>query len=465
MSETKQREGFASRLGFLLISAGCAIGLGNVWRFPYITGQYGGAAFVLIYLVFLLIMGLPIMSMEFAVGRASQKSIALSFNALEPKGSKWHIYSWFGIAGNYLLMMFYTTIGGWLMYYCVKMARGDFGGLDAAGVSQEFSDLVAQPWTMGLWMVIVVVLCMLVCSFGLRNGVEKVNKAMMICLLAVMVILAIRSVSLDGAAEGLEFYLKPNFHNLMYDSEGNLVLFEAIYAAMGQAFFTLSLGIGALAIFGSYIGKEHALLGESVRVGVLDTFVAFTSGLIIFPACFAFDIQPDSGPSLIFITLPNVFNAMPGGRVWGTLFFVFMSFAALSTIIAVFENIISFAMDKWNWSRRKAILINLVLIIVLSIPCVLGFNVLSGFQPLGPGTTIQDLEDFLISDNLLPLGSLVYLMFCVSKRGWGWKNFLKEANTGSGLKFPKSVRWYAQWILPLIVLIIFVFGYWNKFFA
>lgn len=465
MSETKQREGFASRLGFLLISAGCAIGLGNVWRFPYITGQYGGAAFVLIYLVFLLIMGLPIMTMEFAVGRASQKSIALSFNALEPKGSRWHIYSWFGIAGNYLLMMFYTTIGGWLMYYCVKMARGDFLGLDAAGVGQEFSDLMAQPWTMGLWMVIVVVLCMLVCSFGLRNGVEKVNKAMMICLLAVMVILAIRSVSLDGAAEGLEFYLKPNFHNLMYDSEGNLVLFEAIYAAMGQAFFTLSLGIGALAIFGSYIGKEHALLGESVRVGVLDTFVAFTSGLIIFPACFAFNIQPDSGPSLIFITLPNVFNAMPGGRVWGTLFFVFMSFAALSTIIAVFENIISFAMDKWNWSRRKAILINLVLIIVLSIPCVLGFNVLSGFQPLGPGTTIQDLEDFLISDNLLPLGSLVYLMFCVSKRGWGWKNFLKEANTGSGLKFPKSVRWYAQWILPLIVLIIFVFGYWNKFFA
>lgn len=465
MSETKQREGFASRLGFLLISAGCAIGLGNVWRFPYITGQYGGAAFVLIYLVFLLIMGLPIMSMEFAVGRASQKSIALSFNALEPKGTKWHIYSWFGIAGNYLLMMFYTTIGGWLMYYCVKMARGDFLGLDAAGVGQEFSDLMAQPWTMGLWMVIVVVLCMLVCSFGLRNGVEKVNKAMMICLLAVMVILAIRSVSLDGAAEGLEFYLKPNFHNLMYDSEGNLVLFEAIYAAMGQAFFTLSLGIGALAIFGSYIGKEHALLGESVRVGVLDTFVAFTSGLIIFPACFAFNIQPDSGPSLIFITLPNVFNAMPGGRVWGTFFFVFMSFAALSTIIAVFENIICFAMDKWNWSRRKAILINLVLIIVLSIPCVLGFNVLSGFQPLGPGTTIQDLEDFLISDNLLPLGSLVYLMFCVSKRGWGWKNFLKEANTGSGLKFPKSVRWYAQWILPLIVLIIFVFGYWNKFFA
>ncbi len=315
MSETKQREGFASRLGFLLISAGCAIGLGNVWRFPYITGQYGGAAFVLIYLVFLIIMGLPIMTMEFSVGRASQKSIARSFNVLEPKGTKWHIYSWFGIAGNYLLMMFYTTIGGWLMYYCVKMARGDFVGLDTAGVGQEFQNMLGEPWTMGLWMVITVVLCMFVCSFGLRNGVEKVNKVMMICLLAVMVILAVRSVTLDGAAEGLSFYLKPNFHNLMYDSEGNLVLFEAIYAAMGQAFFTLSLGIGALAIFGSYIGKERALAGEAVRVGVLDTLVAFTSGLIIFPACFAFNVQPDSGPSLIFITLPNVFNAMPGGRI------------------------------------------------------------------------------------------------------------------------------------------------------
>lgn len=465
MSETKQREGFASRLGFLLISAGCAIGLGNVWRFPYITGQYGGAAFVLIYLVFLIIMGLPIMTMEFSVGRASQKSIALSFNALEPKGTKWHIYSWFGIAGNYLLMMFYTTIGGWLMYYCVKMARGDFAGLDTAAVGQEFTNLMGEPWTMGLWMAVTVVLCMFVCSFGLRNGVEKVNKVMMICLLAVMVILVVRSVTLDGAAEGLSFYLKPNFHNLMYDSNGKLILFEAIYAAMGQAFFTLSLGIGALAIFGSYIGKEHALAGEAVRVGVLDTMVAFTSGLIIFPACFAFNVQPDSGPSLIFITLPNVFNAMPGGRIWGTLFFVFLSFAALSTIIAVFENIISFAMDKWNWSRRKAVLVNLILILVLSIPCVLGFNVLSGFQPLGAGTTIQDLEDFLISDNLLPIGSVVYLLFCVSKRGWGWKNFLKEANTGSGLKFPSSVRWYAKWILPLIVLIIFTFGYWNKFFA
>ena len=465
MSEAKQREGFASRLGFLLISAGCAIGLGNVWRFPYITGKYGGAAFVLIYLIFLVIMGLPIMAMEFSVGRASQKSIARSFNELEPKGSKWHIYSWFGIAGNYLLMMFYTTIGGWLMYYCVKMARGDFAGQDSAGVSQQFQNLMGEPVTMTIWMVVVVALCMLVCSRGLQNGVEKVNKVMMICLLAVMGVLVVRSVTLDGAAEGLAFYLKPNFHNLMYDAQGNMILGEAIYAAMGQAFFTLSLGIGALAIFGSYIGKEHTLGGEAVRVGLLDTAVAFTAGLIIFPACFAFNVQPDSGPSLIFITLPNVFNSMPGGRIWGTLFFVFMAFAALSTIIAVFENIISFAMDKWNWSRNKAVLVNLFLIIALSMPCVLGFNVLSGFQPLGAGTTIQDLEDFLISDNLLPIGSLVYLLFCVSKRGWGWKNFLKEVNTGNGLRFPKGIRGYAAWVLPVIVLIIFVFGYWNKFFA
>lgn len=465
MSQAKEREGFASRLGFLLISAGCAIGLGNVWRFPYITGKYGGAAFVLIYLVFLIIMGLPIMAMEFSVGRASQKSIALSFNVLEPKGSKWHIYSWFGIAGNYLLMMFYTTIGGWLLYYCVKMARGDFTGLDPTGVSGQFTDLMGEPGTMTLWMVVVVAGCMFVCSRGLQNGVERVNKVMMICLLAVMGLLVIRSVTLDGAAEGLSFYLKPNFHNLMYDSQGNIILGEAIYAAMGQAFFTLSLGIGALAIFGSYIGREHALGGEALRVGLLDTAVAFTAGLIIFPACFAFHVEPDSGPSLIFITLPNVFNAMPGGRIWGTLFFIFMAFAALSTIIAVFENILSFAMDKWNWSRKKAVLVNLVLLIALSMPCVLGFNVLSGFQPLGAGTTIQDLEDFLISDNLLPIGALVYLLFCVSRRGWGWENFLREVNTGRGLKFPRRIRGYAAWVLPVIVLVIFVFGYWNKFFA
>ena len=461
----ERRESFSSRLGFLLISAGCAIGLGNVWRFPFITGKYGGAAFVLVYLLFLVILGLPVMVMEFSVGRASQKSIALSFQALEPKGTKWHIYSWFGIAGNYLLMMFYTTVAGWLMLYVVKMAKGDFIGLDAAGVGAEFGGLMGQPVLMTVFMAIVVLVGMLVCSRGLQNGVEKVNKLMMLCLLGVMFILVFRSVTLDGAKEGLKFYLMPNFHNLMYDAEGNMILGEAIYAAMGQAFFTLSLGIGALAIFGSYIGKEHTLGGEAVRVALLDTSVAFMAGLIIFPACFAFGVTPGQGPSLIFVTLPNVFNAMPGGgRLWGVLFFVFMTFAAMSTVIAVFENIICFAMDKWGWSRKKAALVNLVLILILSMPCVLGFNLWSGFAPLGEGTVILDFEDFLISDNLLPLGSLIYLLFCVSKMGWGWDNFRKEANTGDGLVFPNGVRFYVTWILPLIVAAIFVIGYWNRFF-
>lgn len=460
----KERETFASRLGFVLISAGCAIGLGNVWRFPYIVGQYGGAAFVLIYLLFLVIMGLPIMAMEFSVGRASRKSILASFQVLEPKGSKWHWYGWFGMAGNYLLMMFYTTIAGWLLLYFFKVAAGEFRGLDAAGVETAFGAMQGNVGIQLLFMGIVVVLGMLICSRGLKNGVEKVNKAMMLCLLLVMVVLAFRSVTLDGAAEGLKFYLKPDFHNLMYDANGNMILGEAIFAAMGQAFFTLSLGIGALAIFGSYIGKDHSLAGEAVRVGVLDTFVAFTAGLIIFPACFAFDVAPDAGPNLIFITLPNVFNEMPMGRLWGSLFFVFMSFAALTTVIAVFENILSFSIEKWGWSRKKAVLVNLVAILILSMPCVLGFNVLSGIQPFGEGSVIMDLEDFIVSNNILPLGSLVYLLFCVSRRGWGWESFLAEANTGSGLKFPRGVRFYVTYVLPLIVLFIFVMGYWDKFF-
>ena len=461
----KQRESFSSRLGFLLISAGCAIGLGNVWRFPYITGQYGGAAFVVVYLLFLVIMGLPVMVMEFSVGRGSQKSMAGSFQALEPKGTRWHWYSWFGLAGNCLLMMFYTSVSGWLILYCIKMAKGDFHGLDTAGVSQEFGNMLSQPGLMTVFMVLVVVGSMLVVSRGLQNGVEKINKAMMLCLLAVMVLLAVRSLTLEGGMEGLAFYLMPNFHNLMYDAQGNFILWEAIYAAMGQAFFTLSLGIGALAIFGSYIGKEHTLPGEALRVGILDTCVAFTAGLIIFPACSAFDVAADSGANLIFITLPNVFNAMSGGRLWGALFFVFMSFASLSTVIAVFENIVCFYMDKWGWSRKKAVLVNTVAILLLSMPCVLGFNLWSGFQPLGAGTSIMDLEDFLVSDNILPLGSLVYLLFCVTRKGWGWDNFLAEANTGSGLRFPRNVRFYVTYLLPIIMFIIFVMGYWNRFFA
>lgn len=459
----QNRETFSSRLGFLLISAGCAIGLGNVWRFPYITGKYGGAAFVLVYLLFLILMGLPIMVMEFAVGRGSQKSIARSFDVLEPKGTKWHWYSFFGIAGNYLLMMFYTTIAGWLLLYFVKMAKGDFIGLSTEGVSQQFTDLMGQPVLMTVFMVIVVLICMAVCSRGLQNGVEKITKVMMLCLLAVMIILVVRAVTLEGAGAGLEFYLKPDFHKLVYDESGKMILGETIFAAMGQAFFTLSLGIGALAIFGSYIGKEYRLAGEALRIGVLDTLVAFMSGLIIFPACFAYNVAPNEGPKLIFITLPNIFNAMPGGRIWGALFFIFMSFAALSTVIAVFENIISFAIDRWNWSRKKAVAVNLIAIIILSMPALLGYNVLSAIAPLGAGSTILDLEDFIVSNNLLPLGSLIYLLFCVSKKGWGWDAFIKEANTGNGLRFPKGIRFYVTWILPLIVLFIFVMGYISKF--
>ncbi len=461
----EKREKFSTRLGFLLISAGCAIGLGNVWRFPYITGQYGGGAFVLVYLLFLVILGLPVMVMEFSVGRASQKGLARSFHVLEPAGTKWHWYSWFGIAGDYLLMMFYTVIAGWLLLYCMKMAKGDFTGLDASGVGAEFSELMGQPGLMTIFMVIVVVGCMLICSLGLQNGVEKITKVMMVCLLAVLVVLVVRALMLPGAAEGLKFYLLPNLNNLMYDSEGNFILGKAIYAAMGQAFFTFSLGIGALAIFGSYIGKEHRLGGEAVRIGILDTFVALMSGLIIFPACFSFGVSPDSGASLIFITLPNVFNEMAFGRVWGTLFFIFLSFAALSTVIAVFENIITFGIDRWGWSRRKSVVVNLIAILLLSMPCILGFNLWSGIQPLGSGTSIMDLEDFLISDNLLPLGSLVYLLFCVTNKGWGWKNFLAEANTGEGLRFPEKVRLYVTWILPVIMVIIFVVGYINRFAA
>ena len=343
------------------------------------------------------------------------------------------------------------------------MARGDFVGLDAAGVNGEFGSLMGQPGSMTLFMAIVVVVCMGVCSLGLQNGVEKITKVMMICLLAVLVVLVVRALTLPGAAEGLKFYLKPDLNNLMYDANGNFVLGQAVYAAMGQAFFTFSLGIGALAIFGSYIGKEHRLASEAVRIGVLDTFVALMSGLIIFPACFSFGVSPDSGPNLIFVTLPNIFNEMALGRLWGTLFFVFLAFAALSTVIAVFENIITFGMDRWGWSRRKAVAVNLIGILLLSMPCILGFNLWSSVQPLGPGSSIMDLEDFLISDNILPLGSLVYLLFCVSRKGWGWKNFTEEANTGAGLRFPEKVRFYVTWILPFIMVLIFIVGYWNRF--
>lgn len=449
----KKREKFSSRFGFILISAGCAIGLGNVWRFPYITGKYGGAAFVLLYLFFLLILGLPIMVMEFAVGRASQKSVAGSFEVLEPKGSKWHLYKYFALGGNYLLMMFYTTIAGWMLIYFFKTLAGGFAGLNIEQVAAVYDATTSDPWLSAAAMLFVVALGMFIVSRGLRNGVEKVSKFMMSALLLIMVLLAIRSLTLPNAMAGLAFYLKPDFGKLF---EYNLS--EVIFAAMGQAFFTLSLGIGALAIFGSYIDKERSLLGESISITLLDTFVALVSGLIIFPACFAFGVNPDSGFGLIFVTLPNIFNNMPLGQLWGGLFFIFLFFAALTTIIAVFENIVSCFTDLFNWSRKKSVLINMIGIMILSMPCLLGFSVWSHIQPLFGGS-IMGLEDFLISNNLLPLGSLLYLMFCVSRYGWGWQNFLAEANTGKGLKFPAVFHFYLKWILPLIVLFIFIQGY------
>lgn len=452
------REKFSSRLGFILISAGCAIGLGNVWRFPYIVGQYGGAAFVLIYLLFLLALGLPIVVMEFAVGRASQKSAATSFDVLEPKGTKWHWNKYIAIAGNYLLMMFYTTVAGWMVLYFIKMVMGDFGGLDAAGVADEFGAVLGNPTLMGTMMVCVVIGCFIICGFGLKNGVEKITKVMMISLLVLMVILAGNSIFMEGSSVGLEFYLKPDFNHIKEAGVGN-----AIFAALGQAFFTLSIGIGALAIFGSYIGKEKRLAGEAISVLLLDTFVAFMAGLIIFPACFAFGVKPDSGPSLIFITLPNVFNHMAGGRVWGSLFFLFMSFAAISTVVAVFQNIISFATDLTGCTVKKAVVFNIVVVILLSIPCVLGFNHWSGFMPFGPGSNILDLEDFIVSNNLLPIGSLIYLLFCTSRYGWGFEKFMGEANEGTGLGFPRAIRFYVSYILPVIIILLFVQGYWSKF--
>ena len=455
-----ERNGFSTRLGFILVSAGCAIGLGNVWRFPYITGQYGGASFVLIYLLFLAILGLPIMVAEFAVGRASIRSAAMSFDVLEPKGTKWHWYKYGAIAGNLLLMMFYTTVSGWMLYYLYKTASGGFTGLDAAGVGGVFGGLLQDPVTMGGYMVAIVLLCGGVCYLGVQAGVERITKFMMTWLLVLMVILSINSLLLPGSAEGLKYYLYPDFGRLLEHG-----ITEVVFAAMGQAFFTLSIGIGALAVFGSYIGKRKRLTGEAVWVIMLDTFVAIMAGLIIFPACFSYDVNPSSGPNLLFVTLPNVFNAMPLGRLWGTLFFLFMTFASMSTVIAVFENLIVCFFELLRVDRHRIIRWGIPVIILLSMPCVLGFNVWSGIQPLGPGSGVLDLEDFLVSNNLLPLGSLVYLAFCTSRYGWGWDNFIKEADTGKGMAFPKWVRFYVTYILPLIVLVIFVNGYYALFFS
>ena len=450
-----QREQFGSRLGFILISAGCAIGLGNVWRFPYICGEYGGAAFVLMYLVFLVILGLPIMAMEFAVGRGSQKSIARAFDVLEPKGSGWHRFKWVGIAGNYLLMMFYTTVAGWMLAYVPKMAAGTFTGADTAQTAAAFDAMLGNPEELVVWMIVAVGIAIGVCSLGLQKGVERITKVMMVCLLAIIGVLIVRAVTLPGAGEGVLFYLAPDFSKIFADVG---TFCDAAYAAMGQAFFTLSIGMGSMAIFGSYIGKDRSLMGEAATIGALDTGVALATGLIIFPACFAFGVAPDSGPGLVFITLPSVFEQMWLGHLWGTLFFIFMSFAALSTVIAVFECILSFAMDQWGWTRRKAVIFNLIAIPLLSLPCALGFNVLSGVELAGVGN-IQSIEDFLVSNNILPLGSLVFVAFCAGKRGWGWDNFLAEANSGSGLKVPAWIRPWMRFGVPTLVIVILALGW------
>lgn len=457
-----EREKFKSRLGFILLSAGCAIGIGNVWRFPYVAGKYGGGAFVLFYIFFLLVMGIPVMTMEFSVGRASQKSAACSFHVLEKPGQKWHLHSYLAIIGNYVLMMFYTTIAGWMLYYFYSMLTGKFVGADSQKISMIFSDLTAAPLSMIGWMIFVVILGFGICSIGLQKGVEKITKVMMVSLLFIMVILAINSIFLKGGAAGLRFYLLPDFKRMT-----DIGIGETIVNAMNQAFFTLSLGIGSMAIFGSYQGKDRSLLGESINIAVLDTFVALVAGLIIFPACFAFQVSPDSGPSLIFITLPNIFNEMPGGRIWGALFFLFMSFAALSTVIAVFENIMSFGMDLWGWSRKKGAIINVTIVIIGSIPCILGFNLWSGFQPFGAGSNILDLEDFLVSNLFLPFGSFIYTLFCVSRYGWGWDNYIDEVNTGKGLKIPckKAVQIYLKYVLPFVLIIILLQGLIDKFFS
>ena len=449
----EKRETFSSRLGFLLISAGCAIGLGNVWRFPYITGQYGGGAFVLIYLLFLIILGLPVMVMELAVGRGSQRSIARSFHVLEPKGTKWHWYCWFGIAGNYLLMMFYTVIAGWLLLYCLKMAKGDFVGLDADGVAGQFGQLMGQPGIMTLFMAIVVLIGMGVCLQGLQNGVERITKGMMCALIVLIAVLAVHSFTLSGAKDGLAFFLLPDWGRAVEQGIGSVLV-----SAMNQAFFTLSLGIGAMEIFGSYMNRDHTLTGEAVRICALDTFVAVSAGLIIFPACFSYGVSPDAGPSLIFITLPNVFTGMAGGRVWGTLFFLFMTFASFTTVVAVFENIIASAMELFHIERRRACVLGAAFILLASVPCVLGFNLWSGFQPLGAGSTVLDGEDFIVSNLLLPFGSLVYLLFCVTKWGWGFDRYLEEANAGEGIRLPRALKPLLQIVLPILIVLIIVQG-------
>ncbi|MBR6407507.1 MAG: sodium-dependent transporter [Clostridia bacterium] len=451
-----EREKFRSRLGFLLVSAGCAIGIGNVWKFPYIAGENGGGVFVLIYLIFLVIMGIPVLTMELAMGRASRQSAVLAYKKLEPKNSKWHIHGWVSIAGCYLLMMYYTTVSGWMVDYCYKFAVGQFEGVSPEASDSVFTNMLKDPVELLIFMGITVVLGFLVCSGGVKKGVERITKIMMICLLVLIVVLAVHSLTLKGAGDGLKFYLLPDFSRASAAGWGNV-----ISAAMNQAFFTLSLGIAAMEIFGSYMSKDNTLVSESVRITGLDTFVAIMSGLIIFPACFSYGVEPGQGPALIFMTLPRIFINMPLGRVWGTLFFLFMSFASLSTVTAVFENIISSSIDNFKWTRRKSVLINFVVLFVLSIPCLLGYNLLSDVHLIA-GKDILDTEDFIVSNILLPLGSLIYVVFCTTKFGWGFDKYAEEVNTGKGIKLWRGLKYYFKFVLPIIILVILVNGFIGK---
>ena len=443
-----KRESFNSRLGFILVSAGCAIGIGNVWKFPYLVGQNGGGLFVLIYLVFLALIGVPILSMELAIGRASHRSVVQAYKKLEPANSKWHIHGWIANAGCMLLMMYYTTVSGWMLDYAVRFLTGQFAHVTLKSVDGVFAQLLGNPVEMMAAMMVTVIGGFLVCSFGLQKGLEKITKVMMSCLLGLIVLLAIHSITLKGGMAGLKFYLMPSLKNMTM-AKG---IRQVVLAAMSQAFFTLSVGIGAMEIFGSYMSKDESLLQESMTIASLDTFVAIVSGLIIFPACFAFGVSPDQGPSLIFVTLPKVFINMPLGRIWGTLFFVFMTFASFSTVMAVFENLIASAMDNFQWSRKKATVIFAIVILVLSTPCALGYNLLSDFNIAGKN--ILDIEDFLVSNILLPLGSLIFLLFCVTKYGWKAENFMTEANLGKGIKVKNWMIPYFRYVLPILIIIV-----------
>ena len=453
-----EKEQFGSRLGFILVSAGCAIGLGNVWKFPYICGENGGAAFIVIYLACLAMLGLPMLICEYAVGRGSGKSVMKAYDVLQPEGTIWGKVKYFCFAGNYLLMMFYTMVAGWMLHYVYLMITGKFVNADTAQVKDIFENMLNEPGVMMFWTMVIILLCFGICAMGLRNGVENITKVMMILLVVLMVVLVFRSVTLPGAEEGLKYYLVPDFKKL---SEHGI--FNVIFAAMTHAFFTLSIGMGSMEIFGSYLSKERKLTGEALSVTILDTFIALMAGIIIIPSCFAYDVQPDAGPSLLYITLPSVFNHMPNGRLWGTCFFIFMSFAAMSTVIAVFENIVKMTHDSTEWERKKCVLVNLIGVAVLSIPAVLGYNILSGIQPLGAGSTIMDLEDFIVSYNILPLGSILFVLFCVRKNGWGWDNFVAEVNTGKGMSLSHKLRWYMNYIVPTLGILIYLGGYYDMF--